>query len=344
MLPVIARLTLGLAAICAILSGAVLAFGKSASSSSGIIYAMATDQTNGSAAESAILFDPQQHIRYNLTRRYGVIGVPVPSADGQKFAYLYHDQNFAEIRVLDYASGRNVSLYQAVETSNSTRLGALTWSPSGRFLAFSNGRQILKYDFATKVLSVVTPDGEYDSYPSWSADESQLAFASPTRETGHWQIYTVNADGSNLHRITRSDVCLFYIPHWSPRSNLIAIDGRCENTLTLFVYNVDGAQLSVLTHLSIPTWGAVWSPDGSRLLFTSGASWQEQTINVMNVDGSGEHSLAIGINAYWSPDGKTILLNGLTSDLYVINVDGADAQRLAYNGGTSGISASAWSH
>ena len=85
----------------------------------------------------------------------------------------------------------------------------------------------------------------------------------------------------------------------------------------------------------------VWSPDGSRIAFTSGVGggdWKEALeIFVMNADGSGQTRLTDSedrdYEMTWSPDGSRIAFishrDSFLGDLLVMNADGSDQTTIA---------------
>ena len=70
-----------------------------------------------------------------------------------------------------------------------------------------------------------------------------------------------------------------------------------------------------------------WSPDGSKLLLHDP---RDDTIAVMNADGTGLLPLAGGIDASWSPDGKKILVPSAHGYVYVMSRDGSDYASVSY--------------
>ena len=121
----------------------------------------------------------------------------------------------------------------------------------------------------------------------------------------HEDVWTINADGADLTRLTHSPASEFD-PSWSP-------DGTDQRRLT--------AGLS-----------PVWSPDGSSIAFASPGHDPNPPlsgISIMNADGSRRHRVPNtdgGEYPFWSPDGERIAFNSnLTGDhvMYIVNVDGS---------------------
>jgi Tol biopolymer transport system component len=93
---------------------------------------------------------------------------------------------------------------------------------------------------------------------------------------------------------------------------LIAFSSAQDGTSNIYVLNLDDYRVTRLTTGGSP----VWSPDGTRIAFGSGAG-----IQVMNADGSGLRQLASGGSCpQWSPDGTRIALNW-GSGLYLADAD-----------------------
>src|SRR5262249_31884704 len=88
---------------------------------------------------------------------------------------------------------------------------------------------------------------------------------------------------------------------------------------------------------SAPDAVPAWSPDGSKIAFTSARDGRNQ-IYVMNVDGSSQTRLTTDagsdVSPAWSPDGKTIAFASNRDgnyEIYVMNSDGGDQTRLTRN-------------
>lgn len=104
----------------------------------------------------------------------------------------------------------------------------------------------------------------------------QIAFASSS--SGIPQIYLINLDSTNLTQLTNLEggACQ---PDWSPDGSKIVFISPCraraEFTETLYkdarlyVMNADGSNIQPLTLLPGSDFDPAWSPDGSRIAFTS---------------------------------------------------------------------------
>ena len=182
---------------------------------------------------------------------------------------------------------------------------------------------------------------------------SVIAFAS--RRDGNYEIYSVNLDGSGLTRLTdhpRVDA----EPDWSPDGGKIvffsARDGIINeqgviNNGGLYVMKTDGSEVTRVyfdqeSDNDLPSYPR-WSPDGARILFSSGPFLGPAKLFVINADGTGLTALAPTLSnvagADWSPNGNRILFAyGLVggSDIYTINADGSGLTQLTTAGTNSG--------
>lgn len=134
-------------------------------------------------------------------------------------------------------------------------------------------------------------------------------------QDGHPEIYVVNADGSNLKRLTYSEHGSI-LPRWSPDGNHIAYLSGGDGHTDLYVMDADGAHQMRLTFSGEYRSAPQWWPDNQHISLFSGHTFQK-----LNIDGSTPQSLFdINGNAYndlpppviLSPDGNAIAVRGIT--------------------------------
>ncbi len=180
----------------------------------------------------------------------------------------------------------------------------------------------------------LTHNTAYDNYPTWSPDQTKIAFVS-NRDRELLQIFVMDADGTNPIRLTdgprrKGDL------DWSPDGKRIAFtswDGQDRQNPRITVMDADGNNAFELTDGQEPS----WSPDGRRIAFVSGFDWEDQ-IFVIGVDGNVlervTDEIAIKATPAWSPDGRQIaymaLLQEETFQLYVMDADGGNRVRLTH--------------
>ena len=176
-----------------------------------------------------------------------------------------------------------------------------------------------------------------DGFSAWSPDGRRIAFTSD-RNSGNWELYFMNSDGTEQQRLTNTSEEDEGVPAWSPDGEKIAyvVDPLGESTI--HVMNADGSNQRRLVDGNWPS----WSPDGERLVYTD-FSVGEERLAVMNADGSQQRrvpsslvrhltGVAAAYEAAWSPDGKRFAYVAAprtnNEESYVMNVDGSHRTRL----------------
>jgi Tol biopolymer transport system component len=111
----------------------------------------------------------------------------------------------------------------------------------------------------------LTNDQFFDRYPRWSPDGRRIAFASD--RSGNYEIWTINADGTNLRQLTFNSERGASFPLWSPDGKQILFRRNFQN----FIIDVDKTGAPQAEQLlpspdggtSFVAWD--WSPDGKKL-------------------------------------------------------------------------------
>jgi TolB protein len=262
--------------------------------------------------------------------------------------------------------GNSTGSYELVAIPVAERhSGYPAWSPDGSRIAFTSDRDgsvdIYAMNADGSGVTRLTNDRSWDLLPKWSPDGSRIALMSNrdalARRDGdfflNFQIHVMNTDGSGIMRLTGNSEWYDGFPAWSPDGSKIAFASNRDASelrdddlvgTRIYVMDADGSGVTRLTGGSEASdYSPAWSPDGSRIAFTSDRDDSgrfNSHIYVMNADGSGVTRLTgnsewdDGFPA-WSPDGSRIAFTSdrddsgrVSSGIYVMNADGSGVTRL----------------
>ena len=108
----------------------------------------------------------------------------------------------------------------------------------------------------------------------------------------------------------------------APDGSKVAVALRDENRSDLWIYDLRRGGRTRITRNAATNWAPFWSPDGSRIAFTS-SRVQPASLYLTSLNGSGsEEMLQRGAgSAAWSPDGR-YLLSSTGRDLWVLRDPG----------------------
>ena len=185
--------------------------------------------------------------------------------------------------------------------------------------------------------------------------QAQITFMS--HRDGNPEIYVMNSDGGNQRRLTNNGAKDLN-PSWSPNGKRIAFvsdrDGHVHakhgwSTYEIYVMDADGSNQQNLTNNPHNDRQPSWSPNGERIVFSANRDWgnpQSIDIYVMDTDGGNQQNLTNNPSEdespSWSPDGERIVFSarragnvenkfGITDEIYVMDADGGNEQRLTDN-------------
>ncbi|MCP5115696.1 MAG: hypothetical protein GY953_33125, partial [bacterium] len=207
-------------------------------------------------------------------------------------------------------------------------------SPDGRRVAFR--RSLINHSseiYAVDLLQSGEAAGEPRNIaagfsPVWTADGKEIVFAS-----GGDRPWKVSADGSEprpvAYPLKGAQLAL------SPAGDRAAFVRWSADADIWQARLPDGADAMPLISSTYTDILPVYSPDGSRIAFSSSRSGYRE-IWVSESDGSNPVQLtklksALSANPYWSPDGSRIVFESLADnqrDIFVADANGAKTERL----------------
>ena len=235
--------------------------------------------------------------------------------------------------------------------------------------------EVLVVDPENGIARQLTDNRAYDTRALWSPDRTRLVFTSdraegkayeaiflgdePTRiegeETGARHILVMQTDNSEVFQLTEEGSAGH--ASWSPDGSRIAfindlpIDDPVPDAETgerqgfptydveIYAIDPDGGNLQRLTDSPGEDWYPSWSPDGSRISFSSvrTGDWE---IYTMDPDGNNVQQLTDheqrDVAPIWSPDGSHIAFASQRNyhgwEVFVMAADGSNAEWLGVKG------------
>ena len=260
-----------------------------------------------------------------LTNNAAMDDEPAWSPDGSHIAFVSDRTGHREIYIMN-ADGSNV----VRRTFSDIYTRDPAWSPDGARIAYSsssNGSANISVVGAMSGSPSVLFEGPGRiAAPSWSPDGTKLTLVSDWNAADFvWDIFTINADGTNLTALTDDifDDFDYLSPSWSQSGTKIAvmiiqrIGTIYQNNMQIGQYNTqigvmnpNGSGITTIIPsgagviLSFNMWvnegtKISWSPDGTNIVYTSLVGSRKDILWV-SADGSASGTIVTnGWNADW---------------------------------------------
>lgn len=161
-----------------------------------------------------------------------------------------------------------------------------------------------------------------------------------------WQLYLMNANGTNPHPITGSRLGEAH-PAWAPHGRSVVFVSEREGNEEIYIMRLDGSGLTNLSRHPARDWTPAWSPDGQWIAF---ASFRDENWELYAVRSDGADLIrltendASDLSPIWSPDGKTLAFTSKRDgdlEIYLMPWHGTIVTRLTHSPGTD--TSPAWS-
>ncbi|PRX27741.1 Tol biopolymer transport system component [Orenia metallireducens] len=175
----------------------------------------------------------------------------------------------------------------------------------------------------------LTNNSSLDINPVWSPDREKIAFLSDNNGNKVYNLYIMDADGSNKIQLTTNHSIYAIFPgSWSPDGDKIVFASKKDGNYDIYTINVDGSNEIKLTNdVDTDNECPAWSPDGDKIAFDS-----DGDIHIIDSDGGNRINLTNSVvykeSPIWSPDGSKIAFlsedNDANYNLYIMDENGGN--------------------
>jgi len=251
----------------------------------------------------------------------GALNLPVPGGQSALEIFTINPDATGELRL----------------TTNFNSDFSPRWSADGKKIAFVRDNEIFTMNAdGTNQQGPLTNTVNNTFVGDWSPDGSKIIFQ--TSRDGNFEVYRMNADGSNPVNLTNNAVPGINNdsqPAYSPDGTKITFHSNRAGNSNIHVMNADGSNVVNLTATSPAEESAPrWSPDGSQIAFQSdratfprpGIARNLEIFRMSAVDGAGVRRLTFNdfdntggpttsnltgfdLNPSWSPEGDRIVFH-----------------------------------
>jgi Tol biopolymer transport system component len=222
----------------------------------------------GKGAIYVMDFDPATGQRLGEARRVtddgGSEGWPTWSPDGKRLAFHSDRSDNWDIWIINVDGSGLTRL-----TTNPTADRYPAWSPDGKRIAFTSKRSGNEDVWVIDVEKALSGSGEQaatrltdapdrDRYPMWSSDGKQMTFNS--QRDGNYEVYVMNANGSNPRNISQSPKSTEGLADWSPDDRRLVMYSDRSGNKEVYIIDLASGQWTNITNNPASDEFCTWSP------------------------------------------------------------------------------------
>jgi Tol biopolymer transport system component len=217
-------------------------------------------------------------------------------AEGNRFIFSAISRGRPVLNLIDVKKGKTIKEEVFPE------LGEIlnpTWSPDGRFVAFSalagGLTDIFVYDLEAGTLKKLTDDPYADLYPAWSPDGRRIAFVTDRFSTdlsildiGDYQLALLDPETEGIQKITGFDGAKHINPQWAPDSKSLYFLSDPNGITNIYRIDLDNQEIFQVTNLYLGVSGIMAISPALSIAQESGrlvyCVFENENYNIYSID------------------------------------------------------------
>lgn len=264
------------------------------------------------------------------------------SPDGKKIAVSRRFNRFSEnIYLIDLASQKTIQLTQTEED-----IVGLTWHPSGKYIVYGSQHADVRSAFAINITdkSISNLHMEPFSYPAFSKKTAELFYQQLDEDYHIASLQLKGTVAASPFPVIQSDFNHHY-PDYSASADKLVYVSNESGFYELWLADIKGENRVKLTNLKQTIRYPKWSFDGKKVAFIALAEQgDKEKIYLIDIASKKISVLPSNFERFnrptWSYDDKSIIsavYEHNYTDLFQININTGESNRLTYNGGKYGV-------